>query len=308
MGRKKKTELSIEKVYKYDISKSNTFVMTAAFDYSLIETKLFNYILTKVHPDDEKKNNVEEELDPLSYIVDFDEFCKMAGMKICGVSYQYIKTGLENLMKKIINMKIDIGTSDSGTTGIHFLDRYLYFDKKGYAIVRIDDRMIPFVIKMNSNFLKYNPRYTMLADSKYTDRIYNYLKASMDKRQSGIKKGVMGTFKKDDFIRMSKEEKDKYVEEYKKMREQTYEISVDIQEFKYILNISPNIKGYKMLESKVLDKSRKEINAFSNIFIEDISYSDQTNKITFKVRYKEATEICKVNMNISEKINNTYLL
>ena len=306
MGREKKKALSVEKIYKYDISKSNTFVISAAFDYSLIEQKVVNYIIMKIQPDvientTNKDNNSDR--DPLTYDIDFDELCKMSGMKICGMNYKQIQNAIESLMDKRINVKMP----NLGTTGLHFLDRYIYFDNKGFASVKIDDRMIPLVLEFQNNFLRYNPKYTMLAKSKYTIRIYEWLKATMDKRHSGIKKRVLGITKDIDFVQMSHEEKKAYVKKYNEVDEQEYEIRIKMSVFRENLGIGTNIKGYKMLYNKILSKCMDEVNDQTDIFIKSISYSSDTDEIIFITGYKTAIERYALDQIIEEKINNVYL-
>ncbi len=306
MGREKKKALSIDKIYKYDISKSNTFVISAAFDYSLIEQKIVNYIITKIQPDavenaTNKDNSPERE--PLTYDIDFDELCKMSGMLICGRNYDYIKAAIESLRDKRINVRLP---KNDGITGISFIDRYVYYENKGYASVRLDSRMIPLIIKMKDNFLKYNPRYTMLAKSKYTIRIYEWLKASMDKRQSGIKKQA-GITKDINFTQMDRNEKREYVNKYTKVRNLDYEIRIRMQIFRENLGIGTNIKGYKMLYNKILSKCMDEINEQSDIMIKSIEYISDVDELVFTTSYKNHIELQVLNQIIEEKINNVYL-
>lgn len=303
MGRKAKEKLDIEELYRYPIAKSNDYAINSVFDFTLIEQKLVNYICTKVSkPIISDDNTIIYNLD---YKVDFDEFCKMSGMKICGSSYQLIKKSLEGLMKKIINVKMPNGEY----TGIHFLDRYAYAARKGYANVRIDDRMIPFIIALEKNFLKYSSKYGMLFNSKYSSRILEYLKAKLAKVRGGKMSALRkkyNVYSSDDITKLEDDKKKEYFSKHTRIVNSVYEERININLLKTRLFIGKSIEGYKMLYNRILKKSIEEINKLSDVYI-SIDFDNKTDDIIFKVRGKNLTELAETGLVIDKYVNDVYL-
>ena len=302
MGRAKKTALSVDKVYQYDISKANSFVISAAFDYTLIEQKIVNYIAMKIHPPKlDDSNNVVYDL---IYDIDYSEICKMSAMPINGRSYTYITKAITNLKVK----NLDVQMPNKKITGISFFTRYEYLAGSGLATVELDTRTVPLVMRMKDDFLKYNPRYTMLCKSKYSIRIYEWLKATMDKQQWSAKKSSPTLKINNDKIPyMTKKEKEEFFQAHKAIREKDYIIKIDIDIFKENLGIGSSIEGFKMMESRILNKARTELNEWSDILITDISFNNETNNIRFVANYKTASELALLNVKIEDKINSVYL-
>lgn len=288
-------KLELSEVFEHEVKKSNYLAMSAQFDLTATEQKILNYITTLIKPP------TIDEGGKLHYTnlfeIDFSKFCKMAGMKICGASYNVIRKSLLSMYRK----KIEVKLPEKNTfTGLGILDRYEYKDNEGYAVILLDDRMTPYLFELKNNFLKYQPQYTMLLKSKFSIRIYEWIKSILDKEISLKQKKYKNEI---NFNNLSDEEKKEKIKEMIRIRQKKYQISLKLNDIKKFLSLSKNYYGYNTIYSQILAPAIKEINELSDIYIENCEYDNELKFVTFDVRLKDIKERHITDDIIEEKIN-----
>ncbi len=102
------------------------------------------------------------------------DFCKRCGIDYeNGGNYASLKRHIKDIADKSIWIEIENGQE----TLLRWIEKP-YIDKRNGTIrLRLDRDMKPFLLQLKANFTQYELVYTLLYKSKYSSRLYEFLKA-----------------------------------------------------------------------------------------------------------------------------------
>ena len=197
------------------VVKSNSLIQKSRFSLSAQQQKILLFIISQINTFD-----TEFEL----YEFKITDFCDICGInKDSGNIYQQLKEQIQ----KISNKSLWIELEDGKETIIRWIEKP-YIDKKSGTIkIRLDEDMKPYLLQLKEKFTEYELIYTLNFKSKYSIRLYEYLKSI----------------------------------HYGKLR--GYNKVIDIDEFQSLLD-SP-YKTFRDFNINVLKVAHREINQFSDI-------------------------------------------
>lgn len=302
-----KKEVSFRKIYNHDIRKANPIATSAAFDYSLIEEKMVDYVSTIVPAP--QINNDGEIKYPLVYVIYYSHFCKCTGKKGSNSYYKAIDQSLENLRDKSIKLIL----SDKKTTLISFLERVEFNEgsKRGEsrkAIIKLDDRIIPILIEKKKNYFEHHPEYTMLMDSKYSIRLYQWILALYNK-EIGIEKSkskFQGQLIKDiDILELDQKDVLPFSKKLYAINHKKRDYYIHIDDLKEQLSISKNYRGFETIKERIIEPSIEENNEKTDLNIDKklLTINDD-GYIHFSVERKSTEEMSKLETTLTGLINN----
>lgn len=227
------------------IRKSNDLIQKARFNLSLQQQKIILYLIGKINP-------IDEDFHELSLSI--NEFCKACGIDAqSGKTYEYIKEQIKSIADKSVWIKMPNGKENL----IRWIEKAII--DKGNIIIRLDSDLKPYLLNLHSNYTKYELLWTLAFKSKYTIRLYEYVKSI----------------------------------HYDKLHE--YKHTISITELKTRLSAEKYEEYYKFRQ-KVLDKAIAEINDLSDIKIEYTANKEgkQVKSITIIIKpitdFKERLE------------------
>ncbi len=299
-------QITLRELYNHDIRKVNAIATSAAFDFSLLEEKLVDYISTLISSPITKENG--EITYQTVYEISYNHFCKCIGVKPDNKIYQNIDQAIKNLKSKVINLILP----NKAKTGVAILDRYEINDRKkknsATAIIQLDDRMIPILISKTKNYFSHKPEYTLLMNSKYSIRLYQWLLALLNKEigknmkysKFGDKEIPMNLV---ELIQLDNKAKKLFLQKKEKIEHKQYEFAIYMDAIKYQLSISKSYRGYETIKDKILEKTVKEINSSTDIQILSYEYDQNDDCIVFIITRKNTFERIAVDTYLEEKIN-----
>lgn len=234
-------ELSaVDKERNQLVSQSNKFIRETQNNLTLQQQKIILYIISKIKPNDD---------DLKDYEIDIKDFCK-----VCGIdehhsnNHKYLRESIMKLHTSAFWFK-----KDKEIMLLSWINRVSIHADTNKITFRLDDRMKPYLLELQSNFTAYELGNALVLSSKYAIRLYEILK-------SYAYYGDI-TFTIEDIREHLQIDKDKY----------------------------PLFNDFKRY---IIDKSIAEINKYTDIYIEYTTRrSGRTTKyIDFVVIQKESTD------------------
>ena len=178
------------------------------------EQKIMLYIISQIEPQDE---------DFKLYDFEITDFCRVCGIEPQGDIYTFLK----NKIKKIADISFYVTREDGKETLVRWIEKP-YFDlHSGRVQIKLDNDLRPYLLHLKEKFTEYQFIYTLNFKSKYSIRLYEYLKSV----------------------------------HYDKTKRYTHTIAVE--ELERILD--SNYKNFKDFHTRVLKPAYREINQFSDI-------------------------------------------
>lgn len=240
--------------FKYNVQKSNTLVLSSIFDFSEIEMDMANFLTVLVKPPEEDYETKELKYE-LTYEVDFSTLCHLTGTMRNGKTYKDYANAIERLRRKSVAIKLENGNY----APFFFISDWEYDNRRGVAIVKISEKMIPYIMDLKTKYLTYKSLYTFLMKGKYPKRLYEEFKAVLNasKRKSVI-----------------------YQPRFQAMKER--------------LNItSSSYSSYSSFEQKILRRAVEEINRRSDITVTytPIREKNKVTEIKFIIVAKNVKEL-----------------
>jgi len=230
------------------VVKSNDLIQKSRFKLSLQQQKVVLYLCSMIKPEDE---------DFQKYTIPIREFCQMCGIDgVGGRQYKAIETTLEQLKQKSYIIRLNKHLS----TSVSWVSKW-YLDTSANVrsvIIQLDPDMKPYLLRLKSNYTKYEYAYTLRMTHKATPRLYELLKSY----------------------------------HYDKLK--PYDKSFDVDELRAILDATDkdSYKQFRYFRYVVLEPAIKEINEQT-----DISVSLTTRKqgrtvveVTFHIESKPGIE------------------
>lgn len=157
----------IEKARKNEIFKSNSLIQKGRHRYTNRQQKAILYICSMVNPQKEKQK----------YIFDIKKFMEVCGIAVDGRAYNEIKEDLQTISNKSWWLPIYDEELGKGETLVSFLDEVSIFPDSGKINIRINDLVIPELIKLQDNFTKYELYNVLALSGEYAIILYEEFKS-----------------------------------------------------------------------------------------------------------------------------------
>lgn len=220
----------------YYVVKSNPLVQQARFNLTVTEQKLVIYLISKIRPD-------ATELEPVE--LSFKDFADICGVQIEGGSYQaYIKQLLMNLRNTARWVRLENGWQ----APFSWIDGTPVVTDYGTVIVQLNKLLTPYLVQLREQYTQYKMMYILPMQSKYSVRIYEFLKS-----YQGLET----------------------------------EIIVPLDALKKLL-IAETYDKYKDFRINVLDRAMDEINQYTDISVtyRPVKKGRKVDKIAFDIEPK----------------------
>jgi len=164
-AKKDRQERTITELRNYKIVKANELIQKSRFNLQVQEQKIILYLISKIKPED---------MELKEHFFEIKEFCKICGLDdTSGANYKYIKQTLKDLRDKSMWVKLENGAE----TTLAWIDKVTMHENSGTVIVKIDDMMKPYLLRLKQCFTQYELLYTLAMKSQYSIRLYELLKS-----------------------------------------------------------------------------------------------------------------------------------
>lgn len=214
------------------VKKSNYFIMNSSYDLSVEEQKIILTLASMVKVEDEEFKR---------YKFNIAEF-----MNLIGVKNKQKYTQIPRITKQLMKKVFEIEEGDM-LIQIAWLSSVVYKKGRGYVELEFSPRLKPYMLELNSKFTQYKLGNILMMKSKYSSRIYEFLKCNEFKKQKMVE------FSLDELRQLLK-------------AENTYLLYADFKRY-------------------VLNAAQKEINALTDISVEfeEIKKGRKVDKIKFYI-------------------------
>lgn len=199
------------------VVKSNQLIQHARFSLSTQQQKVVLYIISQIEPYDEEFKLYEFKI---------TDFCAVCGIEPKGDNYNMLK----NTIKTISDKSIWITLENGKETLLRWIEKPYIDEHSGTIQIKLDNDMKPYLLQLKEKFTEYELIYTLNFKSKYSIRLYEYLKSI----------------------------------HYHKLK--TYSTIISIDNFKKILD--SKYSDFKDFHTRVLKPAYKEVNQYSDINFE----------------------------------------
>ncbi|HEY5589317.1 MAG TPA: replication initiation protein [Candidatus Paceibacterota bacterium] len=155
----------------YVVTKSNYFIMNSSYDLSLEEQKIILTLASMVQPDDEEFK---------VYKFKIGDFMKLVGVEDKS-KYTKIPKITKELMKKVFEIE-----EGKKIIQVAWLSSAVYEKGTGFVELEFSPRLKPYMLKLNTMFTQYKVDNILNMKSKYSPRVYEFLKCNEFKKQNCI--------------------------------------------------------------------------------------------------------------------------
>lgn len=249
--------------------KSNELIQEIYSDMSLMDFKVFNFLVSKIQKSD-------KEFLPLQ--LDCKEFCITAGIDFTsGFNYKRIKETITNLASRFI------WAYDSEKRihrGIHIITDVTIYERTGKIDFSFHPDMKDYLLNLKSNFTKIQLIHTLPMKHKYSFRLYEILRSKKYKNN----------------LKSFEIEYD--VLDLKKMLGILPKEATEIRQGSKYYN-------YRAFHDRVLLPARDEIRLYTDLFVrfEPVRMGKTVVSIVFIVREKTEAEIEEAIARAEEKLS-----
>ena len=152
------------------VVKSNELIQKTTFSLTAQQQKIVLFIASKIKPEDEMFHE---------YCFTIPEFCQICGIEKGGKQYDELWNALEGLRKADIkyNGSTRIPIDNDTETTLQWVLKCFFDKKAGLVHILMDPSMVPFLLRLKSNFTQYELIWTLQFKSKYAIRLYEYCKS-----------------------------------------------------------------------------------------------------------------------------------
>ena len=199
------------------IVKANELIQKSRFSLSAQQQKIVLFIISQINPFDD---------DFKEYEFRIPEFCKVCGIDTKGNIYEEIRQQIKDIADKSIWIELDSGAE----TLVRWIEAPTIEQNSGKIKININKNMKPFLLRLQEKYTQYDLIYTLNFKSKYSIRLYEYLKSI----------------------------------HFNKFKQ--YQATIDIDKFQTMLD-SP-YKTFRDFNVNVLKSAHKEINSLSDIIFD----------------------------------------
>lgn len=196
------------------VVKANALVQRSRFSLSAQQQRIVLFIISQIELSDEEFKLYEFKI---------TEFCRVCGIEPKGDIYSLLKKQIKAISDKSVWITLENGEE----TLLRWIEKP-YMDKRtGTIKIKLDADMKPYLLQLKEKFTEYELIYTLNFKSKYSIRLYEYLKSI----------------------------------HYKKLT--PYTQTIPIEQFQMLLD--SNYEDFKDFHTRVLKPAQKEINSYSDI-------------------------------------------
>lgn len=223
------------------VVKSNKLIQQSRFALTTQQQKIILFIISQIQPFDE---------DLKLYEFKIADFCRVCGIEPQGDNYTILKQHI----KAISDKSLWIVLEDGKETLVRWIEKP-YIDKNsGTVRIKLDNDMKPYLLQLKEKFTEYELIFTLNFKSKYSIRLYEYLKSI----------------------------------HFRKLKPYTQTIPID----KFQMCVGSEYAEFKDFHTRVLKPAQKEINQYSDILFnyELIREGRKTTAITITITPKSAGE------------------
>ena len=241
------------------VIKANTLIQNSRFSLTAQQQKIVLYIISQIEPYDEEFK---------LYSFEITEFCKLCGIEPKGANYNFLKTAIKDIADKSIWVKLDSGRE----TLVRWIEKPYIDEQSGMIQIKLDKDMKPFLLQLKEKFTKYELIYTLNFKSKYSIRLYEFLKSI----------------------------------HYTPLK--SYSQTIEIKKFMNLLDST--YENFKDFHTRVLKPAQKEINSYSDIIFtyELLTKGRKTTDIKINIEVKNTIDRLKQaynNENLLDERNDT---
>ena len=146
------------------VSKANDLIQKSRFSLSLQQQKVVLYLISQINADD---------TDFKLYDFMIADFCRVCGIDVdSGGNY----TNLKNTLQQIANKSVWITLPNKQQTLVRWIEKPYIDSQRGTIRIKLDADMKPFLLQLKKQYTRYQLIYTLRFKSKYSIRVYEYIK------------------------------------------------------------------------------------------------------------------------------------
>lgn len=236
------------------VVKHNAIIQKTRYSLNTQQQKVILYLISKIKPDDDELKE---------YDYDLKDFCRVCGIELHGQNYQNIKESILQLYAKAFWIE----TEDVDTM-VSWVNKAYIYKKDTRLRIRLDDDLKPFLLHLREQFTSYELQYILVMRSKYSIRLYEYLK-------SYCSLGV---------------------------------ITISVNELKELLDCANEYTRWNNFRMRVLDKALQEINTYTDLDIttEFVRQGKSIDKIIFNIAKKDSHRATITRIENTARLKGTY--
>lgn len=241
------------------VVKANDLIQKSRFSLSLQQQKIVLYLISQIQPKDE---------DFKLYEFNIQDFCRVCGIdETSGKNYKALKQAIKGIRDK----SLWITLPDESESLVSWIEKTKILPKSGKIQIKLDEDMKPFLLQLKSNFTRYELIWTLSFKSKYSIRLYEYIKSI----------------------------------HYKEL--ETYVREIPIDRLKELMGTE--YKEYRDFHSRALKPAVQEINEYSDKILtyEPIREGRKVSAIRFTISTKDAMERLKLSNQIEQELGTDQL-
>ena len=289
----------IATLYKRDVELHNDFIFYGSYDFGEVELKIVHYLAMNV----DSKVDYDEAGNPIYrtiYPITFKRFCASTGMPRNGESYNEIS----NAIKMLTIKNIEILRPNNSFTDLRFILRRTEFvnPNNRFAVVEIDERLMPFLVNKKYNFTKNPGQYVLRLRGKYPQRVYMNIKAQMDKERGQEIKQFRARYGKE-YKNYDDEIKKSYIKLTEELDTKLYNIPFELVQTCKSFCLPKSLQYVSRLKNKIIKPSMKTINQLGAVIIEDVIEDKKNEAVICITRYKTPLELYETDKAIEEALN-----
>ena len=224
------------KARSYLVVKSNFIIQKTRFNMSLTEQRAIAYICSSILP--------ENTLDNLSFEFNISRYGQICGLEKCETLYSDTILALKNLTEKSTWLEDENGNK----TLIRWLSRVEQNTSNGHIQIEIDSAVAPYLIGLKNNFCVYRLQNILNFQSRYSTKLYEYLKSDHD-FQVGLN---------DDRTHRQK---------LKCPKVTIFQIDIDKFRELFLLENNKTYQNFAILSRRVIEPALEEINKYTDISV-----------------------------------------
>ena len=146
------------------VVKSNQLIQQSRFSLTAQQQKIVLYIISQIEPCDEEFK---------LYQFKITDFCAVCGIEAKGDNYNMLKNAIKTIADKSIWITLDNGKE----TTVRWIEKPYIDEHSGTIQIKLDNDMKPYLLQLKEKFTEYELIYTLNFKSKYSIRLYEYLKS-----------------------------------------------------------------------------------------------------------------------------------
>lgn len=158
-----KRQLEVQMLRDAQVTKSNAMIQRTRYNLDVAEQRLLLFLIAHIGMND-------TELPVIQFTI--ADFFRVVGIKYASGSYTYCKEVIQSMADKSFWIEEEPGCSH--------LCRWISeatVTTQGNITVKLHDVLKPFLLQLRKDFTRYELAYTLQFKSKYSTRLYEYVKS-----------------------------------------------------------------------------------------------------------------------------------